>query len=191
MTLLFIFVIPVVILLVLLGWALYASPRRAEKPPDSLVLEDLSRRHVLFLPQIRQALAPQDFSFLASHGSKKLARRVRSERRGVALAYLAAVQADFRRLLKLARLVALLSPEVVAVREFEQLRLSCEFSLRCQWIRTRLILGPTPFSQLNGLSSMVSGLSIRLETAITELGERAALASELASSPHGRGVNLS
>jgi len=29
-----------------------------------------------------------------------------------------------------------------------------------------------------------------LETAVTELGERAALASELASSPHGRGVNL-
>ena len=191
MTLLFVFAISVVILLLLLGWAFYGLPRRGEKPPDSLVLEDLSRRHVVFLPQIRQALAPQDFSFLASHGSKKLVRRVRNERRRVALAYLAAVQADFRRLLKLARLVALLSPEVVAVREFEQFRLSCEFSLRCQWIRARLILGPTPFSQLNGLSSMVSGLSVRLETAITELGERAALASEFASSPHGRGVNLS
>ena len=191
MSLLFIFVILVVVLLLLLTWALYGSRRRAEKRPDTLVLEDLSRGHVLFLPQIRQALAPQDFSFLASHGSKRLARRVRGERRRVALAYLAAVQADFRKLLKLARLVALLSPEVVAVREFEQFRLSCEFSLRCQWIRARLILGPTPFSQLNGLSSIVSGLSIRLETAITELGERAALASELASSPHGRGVNLS
>jgi hypothetical protein len=191
LTLLFVFVIPIVILLLLLGWALYGSPSRGEKPLDSIVLEDLSRRHVLFLPQIRQALAPQDLLFLASHGSKKLARRVRNERRRVALAHLAAVQADFRKLLKLARLVALLSPEVVAVREFEQLRLNCEFSLRCQWIRARLILGPTPFFQLNGLSSIVSGLSVRLETAITELGERAALASELASSPHGRGVNLS
>jgi hypothetical protein len=190
LTLIFVFVIPVVILLLMLGWALYGS-RGVEKPPDSLVLEDLSRRHVLFLPQIRQALAPQDFSYLASRGSKKLARRVRSERRRIAFAFLTAVQADFRKLLKLARLVALLSPEVVAVREFELLRLSCEFSLRCQWIRARLILGPTSFSQLNGLSSMVSGLSIRLETAITELGERAALASELASYPHGRGVNLS
>jgi hypothetical protein len=191
LTLLFVFAILVVILLLLLGWAFYGSRRRGEKHPDTLVLEDLSRRHVVFLPQIRQALAPQDFSFLASQGSRKLVRRVRNERRRVALAYLAAVQADFRRLLKLARLVALLSPEVVAVREFEQFRLSCEFSLRCQWIRARLILGPTPFSQLNGLSSMVSGLSVRLETAVAELGERAALASELASSPHGRGVNLS
>lgn len=191
MSLLFIFVISVVILLLLLAWAFYGSRRREEQPPDTLVLEDLSRGHVLFLPQIRQALASQDFSFVASHGSKKLARRVRNERRRVALAYLAAVRGDFRKLLKLARLVTLLSPEVVAVREFEQLRLSCEFSLRCQWIVARLMLGPTPFSQLNGLSNMVSGLSIRLETAITELGERAALASELASSSHGGGVNLS
>jgi hypothetical protein len=191
LTLLFFFVIPVVIFLLLFGWALYGARRRVEKHPESLVLEDLSRRHVVFLPQIRQSLAPQDYSYLASRGSKKLVRRVRKERRRIAFAYLAAVQADFRRLLRLARLVALLSPEVVAVQEFEQLRLSCQFSLRCQWIRARLILGPTPFSQLNRLSSMVSGLSIRLETAITELGERAALASELASSPHGRGVNLS
>lgn len=191
MTLLFVFAIPVVILLALLGWALYGSRRRAERPAGSLALEDLSRGHILFLPQIRQALALQDFSFLASRGSKKLERRVRNERRRIAFAYLAALQTDFRKLLKLARLIALLSPKVVAVQEFEQLRLSCEFTLRCQWIRARLILGPTPFSQLNGLSSMVSGLSIRLETAITELGERAVLASELASSPHGRGVNLS
>jgi hypothetical protein len=191
LTSLLVFAIPVAILLLLLGWALYGSRRRVEKAPDSRVLEDLSRGHVLCLPQIRQALSPQDFSFLASRGSKKLTRRVRHERRRIAFAYLAALQADFRKLLKLARLIALLSPKVVAVQEFEQLRLSCEFSLRCQWIRARLILGPTPFSQLNAMSSLVSGLSVRLETAITELGERAFLASELASSPHGRGVNLS
>jgi hypothetical protein len=191
LTLLFVFVIPVIILLLLLGWALYGSHGRVEKSLDSLILENLSRRHVHFLPQIQQALSPQDYSFLASQGSNKLARRVRHERRRVAFAYLAAIQAEFRKLLKLARLIALLSPHVVAVREFEQLRLSCQFSLRCQWIRARLILGPTPFSQLNALSNMVSGLSARLETAINELGERAALASELASSSHGRGVNLS
>lgn len=190
MTFLFVFVTTILFLLLLLAWALYGSKERMGKQPDSLSLDDLSRRHILFLPQIRQALAPRDFSFLASRGSPKLARRVRKERRHIAFAYLAAVQADFRNLLKLARLVTLLSPEVVAVQEFEQLRLSCEFSLRCQWIRARLILGPTPFSQLNGLSCIVSGLAVRLETAITELGERAALASELASSPHGRGVNL-
>lgn len=191
MTLLFAFVITVLILLLLLGWGLYGSRGRFDKPLPALVLQDLSREHVHFLPQIHQALSPQDFSFLASRGSHKLARRVRNERRRIAFAYLAAIQADFWKLLRLARLIALLSPNVIAVREFEQLRLSCQFTLRCQWIRARLTLGPTPFSQLNGLSSMVSGLSVRLETAISELGERAALASELASLPHGRGVNLS
>lgn len=190
MTLLFVFVIPVVIFLLLLGWVLYGSQKNKDSQLDALSLDDVSRRHIHFLPQIRQALAPQDFSFLASRGSRKLARRVRKERRRIAFAYLAAIQSDFRRLLKLARLVALLSPEVVAVQEFEQLRLSCQFSLRCQWIRARLILGAMPFSQLNGLTCIVSGLAVRLESAITELGERAALASELASSPHGRGVNL-
>jgi len=190
LTFLFIFAGSVVFLLSLLVWALRGARRNAQKQPDLLSLDDPSRRHITFLPQIRQALAPQDFSFLASRGSRKLARRVRRERRRVAFAYLAAVQSDFRRLLKLARLVALLSPEVVAVQEFEQLRLSCQFSLRCQWLRARLILGAVPFSQLNGLTCIVSGLAVRLESAITELGERAALASELASSPHGRGVNL-
>ena len=190
MTFLFIFAGLAVFLLSLLVWALHGPRRNAQKQPDSLSLDDLSRRHIIFLPQIRQILAPQDFSFLASRGSPKLAHRVRKERRRIALAYLAAVQADFRKLLKLARLVTLLSPEVVAVQEFERLRLSCEFSLRYHWVRARLILGPTPLSQLDGLTCIVSGLAVRLESAITELGERAALASELASSPHGRGVNL-
>ena len=191
MTLLFVFALAVILLVLLLGWSLYGSHGRVEKPLDYLILENLNRSHVHFLPQIQQALSPQDYSFLASRGSRKLVRRVRQERRRIALAYLAAIQADFRKLLKLARLIALLSPKVIAVREFEQLQLTFQFALRCQWIRARLILGPTPLSQLNALSNTVSGLSIRLETAIKELGERAALASELASTPQGRGVNLS
>jgi argininosuccinate lyase len=42
--------------------------------------------------------------------------------------------------------------------------------------------------QLDGLGDMVSGLSVRMEEAMKELGERAALAAELASSLNRRGL---
>jgi hypothetical protein len=44
--------------------------------------------------------------------------------------------------------------------------------------------------QLDALGNLISGLSVRLEAAIKELGERAALTTELASSPDRRRVGL-
>jgi len=40
------------------------------------------------------------------------------------------------------------------------------------------------------LSDLVSGLSVRMEIAMNELGERAALAAEMASSLDGRGPHV-
>jgi hypothetical protein len=45
-------------------------------------------------------------------------------------------------------------------------------------------------TQLDGLSNLVSGLSVRLEMAVQELGERAAAAAELASSMNRRGLDI-
>ena len=116
-----------------------------------------------------------------------VARRVRQERRRIALAYLSAVRDDFQSLLRTASIIAGLSPEVVAMQEFERVRLTVEFAWRYQLIRLQLRVGLAPFPQLDGLSDLVSGLSVRMETAMKELGERAALAAELASSLDGRG----
>jgi hypothetical protein len=186
------FILTVAVLLFLLTWSLRAPRKRRASTLDPVAsLQDPGRPHATYLSQIQRALAPADFEFLTSRASGKLTRRVRKERRRIALAYLSGVQEDFQRLLRMARVIAVLSPEVGAAREFERLRLGVQFTLRCQMIRMRLLCGIATLPQLSGLSQMVSGFAVRMEIAITELGERAALATELASSLERRGVGLS
>jgi len=141
------------------------------------------------LPQIRQALAKTDYDFLSRRASRDAQRRVRRDRRGIALAYLAALRGDFQGLLRMARVIAVLSPDVAAAHEFERLRLTAKFAWQYQMIRWKLTVGFAPLPQLDGLSELVSGLSVRMEAALKELGERAALAAELASSMDRRGMS--
>lgn len=89
----------------------------------------------------------------------------------------------------MARIIAVLSPEVEAVQEFERLRLTVKFNWNYQLIRMQLRAGFEPLLRLDGLSNLVSGLSVRMETALKELGERAALAGELASALNRSGVD--
>jgi len=117
-------------------------------------------------------------------------RRVRRERRHVAVAYLAALREDFQSLLRMARVIAVLSPELDAIREFERLHLTAKFAWQYEMIRWKLLAGVAPVPQLNGLSDLVSALSVRMEAAIKELGERAAVAAELASSMNRRGLDV-
>ncbi len=180
----------VAILLLGLGWALSGPRERRKHRNDPRALEERGPRQVTFLPQIRQALAPEDYDFLSRRAPREVQRRVRRERRRVARAYLDALRVDFRSLLRLARVIAVLSPEVVAVQEFERLRLTAMFAWRYQMIRWKLWAGVASMTQLDSLSNLVSGLSVRMEAAMKELGERAAIAAELASLRDGRGLDI-
>ncbi len=62
--------------------------------------------------------------------------------------------------------------------------------VRLKMIRWKLLAGFAPVPQLDGLSNLVSGLSVRMEAAMKELGERAAAAAELASSVNRRGLDV-
>jgi hypothetical protein len=172
----------VLLLLLAFAWSL----RKPEKNKGRMDLlnagDDCERRHVTYMPQVQQALAGSDAEFLAKRGGRALARRVERERRLVALAYLTALREDFYNIQRLAKAIAILSPEVIALQEFERVRLSLEFSWRCQMIHARLLLGLAATRQLNGLSDRLSGLTVQIEAAMRELGERAALAAKLASS---------
>ena len=179
----------IAVLLFGLGWALWMPRLRSELRRDPRSLEESSRRHVAYLPQIRQALSEVDHVFLSKKTSREVQLRFRKERRRVVLAYLSALRGDFQSLLRMARLIALLSPEVAAVHEYERLRLTAKFFWRYQMIRGKLLAGLAPVPQLDGLSDLVSGLSVRMEAAIKELGERAAIAAELASSLNRRGLD--
>ena len=180
----------VIILLVVLGWALREPRKRRKLQPAPRSLEEDRQRHVTYLPQIRQTFAKMDYDFLANNAPRQVVQRVRRERRGVALAYLAALREDFQSLLRMARVIAVLSPELDAVHEFERLRLTAKFVWQYEMIRWKLLAGVAPVPQLNGLSDLVSGLSVRMEAAMKELGERAAVAAELASSMNRRGLDV-
>jgi hypothetical protein len=176
------------ILLVALLWALRVPMRLREPDPHAALLEETGKRHVNFLPQIRQALAETDTLYLSRKAPALVVRRVRRERRRIALAYLSAVREDFQNLLRMAKIIARLSPEVVTLHEFERVRLTLVFVWHYQMVRLQLRAGLVPIPGLDGLSDLVSGLSVRMETAMNELGERAALASKMASSFDGSDV---
>jgi len=185
--------LPTLALVIFLGGVFLWSLRGARKAPLDRIcavdLEESGQRHATHCPQIRQALDARDFSYLASSGGRKLARRVRRERRRVVQDYLIALRGDFDHLLRLARAIALLSPKVVAVHELERFRLTVQFHWRCRIIGLRLLFGAATLPQVAGTSDLVSHLAVRLEAALKELGERAALAVEMASSLDRRNMN--
>lgn len=180
----------ITILLLGLAGALWVPRERRALPADPRLFEEGGQNPVAYLPQIRQALALADYDFLSKRASRGVQRRVRLERRKVVRAYLHALRGDFQTLLRMARVIAVLSPEVVAVQELERLRLTAQFSWRYQMIHWKLLAGRAPLRQLDRLSNLVSGLSVRMEAAIKELGERAAIATDLASSIDRRGMQV-
>jgi len=99
----------------------------------------------------------------------------------VALIYLEELREDFARLLRTAKIIASLAPEIGVGQEFERLTLILKFAWRYRLIQLAFYIGRTPQLQVDSLSSLISGLSVRLETAIKTMGERAALAAEMIS----------
>jgi len=74
---------------------------------------------------------------------------LRYERRRVALLYLAAIQKDFEQLLRIARVVALLPPEISGIHETGRLRLALLFRVQLQIVKVRFLLGAMAIPQLN------------------------------------------
>ena len=179
------------ILLLLLFWALRGAKPDTWPGASSLEsIEEPARPHATYFGVIRQAMSEEDFNFLAARGPLRLVRRAHKERQRIAMLYLANLRADFQRLLRLARVIAVLSPEVAASYEFERLRLSMRFSWRYRMVRLGLYGGLLFLPQLSGLSAMVSELAFRMEVAMKELGDRAAVAAELASTLNRRGLDV-
>jgi hypothetical protein len=187
---LFIFCGIVAALLLVLGWALRAPGKSARGKFNLASLEESGRRHATYVALIKQAASPADIEFLAKRGSPEIVRRVRRERRRVALLYLTHLREDFQRLLRLARAVAALSPAVGSRQELERLWLSLEFSWRYQLIRAGFRYGLLPVPQLNSLSHIVSQLAVQMETSLKELGEQAAMAVQMASTLDGNGMDV-
>jgi hypothetical protein len=175
-----------VLLIALLIWSLRRPTARRGRLG---ALEEQARSHVQYFPQIQQALRRADCDFLQARGGPALARSVERERRKVARDFLRCLDDEFGRLLRLARIIAALSPEVATLQEFERLRLTVLFRWRLQGIRVRLTLGARPLPEVLAVSDMISRLTVRMESAMRALGERATLAMELASTLDGHDLN--
>ena len=143
----------------------------------------------MHLPQIRRALAPTDYEFVSKKISPKALRQMRRERRQVALTYLSALRAEFDRLMRTARVMAALSPEVTTGQEMERILLTVSFLWRYRATRLILRAGFAPLPQLSDLSNVLSSFSVRLEEAMMEMGERAAVVAEVVSSPDRRRIH--
>jgi hypothetical protein len=179
------------IVLALLFWVLRNPKSDAPVGVSTLgSIEEPARPHATYFGVIRQAMSEEDFDFLATRGPLRLVRRRHKERARIAMLYLAELRADFDRLLRLARVIAVLSPQVAASHEFERLRLTLRFSWRYQMVRTGLYVGLLFLPQLSGLSAMVSELAFRMEVAMKELGDRATVAAELASTLNRRRLDV-
>jgi hypothetical protein len=179
----------VAVLLALLVWTLRGAEEFQGSRAVSKPLEGSGRTHVNFLPQMRQALKSEDAEFLARVGLSKLRRRVSRERRRVALLYLSALRQDFEELMRISRIIAALSPEIGVGQELERLRLRTSFLWRYRIVWMSLWVGLTPLPQISNLSNLLSGYSVRLEEAMKELGERAAIVAEMVSSPDRRRIH--
>jgi hypothetical protein len=177
-----------VALLLLLVWALRGG---RQSPDASGRLEDGAESHVQYIPQIQQALSDGDRQYLLTKGGAHMLKAVERDRRKAAGAFLDALQSEFHRLLRMASIVAALSPEVEPMQEFERLRLTAVFQCRLQLVRARLRMGRAPSRELGELSELVSRLNVRMEAAMRILGERAALAVDMLSAVERGDVQLS
>jgi hypothetical protein len=172
-------VIPVVLIL-LLAWALRPPKRRLMSTSD--VLEALSEeRHYARLPQILQSLRAEDTQFLRADGHGKLADRLRAERKRIALRYLDYLEEEYQLLLDASRILATIAPAVTPTDEVERFKRNVRFVLSCRYLRWRLRLGLQPWSVFGIISDMEGDLTLRLEAATANLGERASSAAELSS----------
>ena len=163
----------------ILLWSFRGTHKRRSGRAGLAVL-DSAPKHLCNMGPIRRSQDPSDFDYAVERGGKELGKRLRRERRNVALLYLESLRSDFDQLLRIARVVALFSPEVSSSHEYERLRLSILFRVRFQLVKVHFLFGDVAMLQLASLGQMVSSLAIRMETAMAALGERAALAADLA-----------
>jgi len=185
----YLFLVITALLLLAFVWSLRTPKGHADFASALAIPQDFQASHVTHLPQIRRALASADYDFAAKRISTEALRRMRRERRHVALVYLAALRVEFDRLLRTARIIAVLSPEVAAGQELERVILTVNFLWRYRVIRMSVWAGYAPLPQISVLTNLLGGYSVRLEEAMRELGERAALVAEMVSSPDRRRIH--
>jgi hypothetical protein len=162
---------PALVVFALLLWLLFSrrSRARASEAQFNPTLEPSQTAHYRYFPQIRQALSACDEQYLREKASPEVARKTLRERRAVARQFLAALLEDFSNLERLARTVAVLSPEISREQEFERLMLGAKFRVLYAAVWVRLSVGTIPLRNIEHLAGLVGRLSTRMAEAMASV----------------------
>jgi hypothetical protein len=125
-----------------------------------------------------QSLREDDSGFLSRSGHEDLARQLYRDRKRIALSYLTYLEQEYQLLLELSRLLVKIAPEVSLLDEFQRFRLNVRFVLCCRYLGWKLRLGLQPWNSFTTLSDMEGNMTLQLEMATTQIGERAAIAAD-------------
>jgi len=177
---LLLFILLAVFLVFLLGSAAKSPkglPLTSEEVIDALSQE----RHYARLPQILQSLREDDTDFLRRRGHLELLSQIRGERKRIALRFLHYLEKEYQLLLEASRILATLAPELSAIGEYERLKRNLRFVLLCRYLRWRLRLGLQPWNAFGSISDMAGEMTLKLEMATAQLGERALMAADFPS----------
>ena len=159
-------------LLVVLVWAGKPRRRTALSTEDMLAILS-SATHASHLCPILQSLRPEDAEFLEKIGRPELAARLIAQRKQIGLTYLQALQNEFECLLAASRTLALMSPQLMPMEEFERMKLSVRFELLCGYMRFRLKFGQSPQKEFGKVCEMAGRITMALEQATGAVVERA------------------
>jgi hypothetical protein len=124
---------------------------------------------------------------LERRGLRLLRQRIQSERTQIAIRYLNQLESDYEALLEASRILAVMSPEIVAMQKFERLRLSVRFAQNCFLMRLRLRAGFAPWKGFATISDMATTMSFPMESATSQIALQSARAADSASFMEERG----
>jgi hypothetical protein len=172
-----------ILLVGLLAWA-SRPPARGSRPTLDVFDALCQSRHSSRMPHILQALQPQDTEYLRSVGQAALMAIIRRQRRSIALNYLQQLQEEFEMLLEISRVLAVMSPEVIAMEEMERWKLSLAFAANCAFLKWKLRLGLQPFSGFTLLSNMATSFARHLEAATARIAEATVRSAQRSGSSH-------
>lgn len=165
-------------LVVFVTLALMLRRMRAAKTPPPTRQQVESQEpfpvHCRYFPQIRQALSQDDAAFVAQRLSAPARRRWRAERRRVLRQYLAGLNEDFAGLERLARTVAVLSPQVTRSLEAERLWLGVHFRFLYTLALLQLATGFVAVPEFQRLTDLLGGFAAQVEAGMAALEPRPA-----------------
>lgn len=175
MTSVYLFALLTVALLGALYW-LSLRARKDARGADllrTLSADSLLPQNYKYFPQVSRALSVEDSQFLQLRATPAARRAALKARREVALKFLTGLRDDYRKLNRLARVLASLAPSANEHREAQRIWMSFQFRFRWRVVWLEIWSGAAPITQLQSMAGFIGGLAAQMQTSMSVLQESA------------------